>query len=193
MKEVAYFAYGSLVNSATRLRPNARAEPALLKGWLRQWKHCIDTDSGKACVLSVRPRVGAEIEGVWVLDNCDTIAEVDRREIGYHREHIPYQPADTGLSVVGLETYIYVSTGDHNRWGDREYPIWLSYLDCVLDGYIKEWGPAGASRFITSTEGWDVPVLNDRARPKYPRAVVPENRVAIDRLLEESGITRYSV
>jgi hypothetical protein len=40
-------------------------------------------------------------------------------------------------------------------------------VDCALAGYIDVWGPEGASRFVTSTEGWNVPMLDDRADPKY--------------------------
>ena len=189
--DVAYFAYGSLVNRHTRPM-HTRAQPARLNGWLRQWKHCMDTPSGKACALTAVPRVGSQIEGVLVLDRRDKLAEVDRRETGYKRERIVLQQSDIAVPITELETYIYVSTGDHNRWGTTEYPIWLSYVDCILAGCIDVWGRAGAERFIASTEGWQAPLLDDRAAPRYPRALALEEttRQVIDGLLKENGIIR---
>ena len=45
----------------------------------------------------------------------------------------------------------------------------LSYIDVVVQGYLAEYGPDGAERFFETTGGWDVPILNDRAAPLYPR------------------------
>jgi hypothetical protein len=50
------------------------------------------------------------------------------------------------------------------------HPILLSYVDAVVQGYLATYGEAGAERFFATTEGWDAPVLNDRATPRYPRA-----------------------
>jgi len=186
---IAYFAYGSLVNRHTRPL-NTRAQPARLTGWVRQWKHCMETPSGKVCALSAAPRSGAEIEGVLVFDSRDNLAALDQREIDYRRVPIALPPADVAVPTAEMETFIYVSTGDQNRWGSAEYPIWRSYVDCVLAGYIDVWGAAGAARFIASTEGWDAPLLDDRANPRYPRAVVLSDavRVTIDGLLERKRI-----
>jgi hypothetical protein len=150
----------------------------------------MNTTSGKVCALTAAPRLGSEIEGVLVLDRRDNLAKVDRREIGYRRKRINIQSPDAVTSPEGLETYIYISTRDYEQWGNTEYPIWRSYLDCTLAGYIDVWGRDGAERFIASTEGWEAPMLDDRRAPKYPRAVVLNNTVQrmIDRLLEENGI-----
>ena len=51
-------------------------------------------------------------------------------------------------------------------------PILMSYLDVVVQGYLREFGERGARDFFATTDGWDTPVLNDRAAPRYPRAQV---------------------
>jgi hypothetical protein len=44
-----------------------------------------------------------------------------------------------------------------------------SYLDVVVQGYLNEFGEAGAALFFATTHGWDAPILNDRKAPLYPR------------------------
>ena len=48
-------------------------------------------------------------------------------------------------------------------------PILLSYVDVVFQGYLREFGTEGLARFIATTDGWEAPILNDRAAPRYPR------------------------
>jgi hypothetical protein len=188
MNDIAYFGYGSLVNRQTRAA-NTRAYAVTLSGWVRQWKHCIDTPAGKLCALAAVPRDDAEIDGVVVLDDRAGLAATDRRELGYRRERVLIPRFDGDTDAV--EGYIYVSNAPYNRWASEQYPIWRSYVDCVLAGYIDVWGEDGARRFIASTEGWDGPILDDRSAPKYPRAVQLEDalRASIDNLLEKVGIT----
>jgi hypothetical protein len=47
--------------------------------------------------------------------------------------------------------------------------ILLSYLDVVVQGFFREYGAEGVQRFFDTTDGWEVPVLNDRGNPRYPR------------------------
>ena len=191
MNNVAYFAYGSLVNRYTRA-PHTEARPVRLAGWVRQWRHCIETPNGKVCALTVVPRADSELDGVLVVDHREALAEVDRREVGYRREAISGVLPEAGIADNSVETYIYVSNSESLRWGSEEYPIWLSYLECALAGYIDVWERAGAERFMSSTEGWQTPVLDDRAAPKYPRAVALDKptQEIIDGLLKEHEI-RY--
>jgi hypothetical protein len=39
----------------------------------------------------------------------------------------------------------------------------------VVQGFLHEFGEAGVAAFFDTTDGWDTPVLNDRAAPRYPR------------------------
>jgi cation transport protein ChaC len=186
---VAYFAYGSLVNRHTR-SSTAEAIPVRIAGWVRQWRHCVATSRGKACALTAERQPGADIEGVLILDSMENMTKVDEREIGYKREEVRLEQAGNAAPLAGIETYIYVSAGPHTQWGSSEYPIWRSYLDCVLAGYIDVWGRDGAARFIASTSGWQAPILDDRHAPKYPRAVVLPKPVRnmIEEILEQTGV-----
>jgi hypothetical protein len=53
-----------------------------------------------------------------------------------------------------------------------DHAILLSYLDVVVQGFLKEFGESGVTRFFDTTDGWNTPVLNDRNDPRYPRAQV---------------------
>jgi len=63
----------------------------------------------------------------------------------------------------------------------------LSYLDVVVQGFVHEFGTAGAKAFFETTDGWDTPVLDDRAAPIYPRAqtLSAEEQALTDRLLAQ--------
>jgi cation transport protein ChaC len=190
---VVYFAYGSLVNRYSRPE-HTHAVPARVTGWVREWRHCLKTPRGKVCALTAARRPGAEVEGVMVFDRWENLAEVDGREVGYRREQTLVQRVAGAAPPVATDAFIYVSTGPYTQWGSTEYPIWRSYLDCVIAGYIDVWGSPGAARFIASTVGWEAPLLDDRDAPKYQRAVTltATMRNLIDQLLEEGGVLRHS-
>ncbi len=167
---IAYFGYGSLVNAETR-PSHTRTIPLTLSGWTRQWKHCVEASFGKVCALTAARRPGAEIAGLLILDRTDRISEVDRREVGYRREPIEVDQTRLENDWRGIESFIYVSTESCYRWGDQEYPILRTYVDCVIAGFLRTFGRSGAASFVASTEGWHCPILDDRDAPRYPRAV----------------------
>ena len=49
-------------------------------------------------------------------------------------------------------------------------PILLSYLDVVVQGYLRVFGQSGAESFFATSRGWDTPIRDDRANPVYARA-----------------------
>ncbi|MEY8843070.1 gamma-glutamylcyclotransferase, partial [Cribrihabitans sp. XS_ASV171] len=61
-------------------------------------------------------------------------------------------------------------------------PILLSYLDVVVQGYLRVFGVDGADRFFATTDGWESPILDDRAEPRYPRhrRLKDEERAFVD-------------
>ena len=65
------------------------------------------------------------------------------------------------------------------------HPILLSYVDVVVQGYLREFGTAGAERFFETTAGWEAPILDDRAAPRYPRhqELKPDERAFVDAML----------
>jgi len=61
----------------------------------------------------------------------------------------------------------------------------MSYLDVVIQGYLRAFGQDGALRFFETTDGWGSPILNDRAAPRYPRhqALRPDETAFVDEQL----------
>ena len=84
---------------------------------------------------------------------------LDAREFAYDR-----------VALDGLSnTVIYeIPEGKHSA-ASQTHPILLSYLDVVVQGYLNEFGEAGAALFFATTHGWEAPILNDRSAPRYPR------------------------
>lgn len=175
MNDPRFFGYGSLVNLATHDYP----DPALatLTGWRRVWRH---TAARPVAFLSVEPCTETEIAGVIARVPGADWAALDEREAAYDRQDVSHQV--TG-GVAGASVAVYqVSTAAAPT---REHPILLSYIDVVVQGYLHHWGEDGALAFFETTSGWNAPILNDRAAPRYPRhqALSAAERGTVDRLL----------
>src|SRR5690349_10132293 len=178
--EVAYFGYGSLVNEFTWARPYEKQVGAI-DGWIREWKHCVDTPFGKICALTVAPRSSSRIRGLFIKCDREELKAVDDREIGYERTLVS-ETEITSAKGLPRELYIYKSTQIPYRRGDKDYPLFLSYVEVVILGYFKVFGEAGVDHFISTTTGWDTPVFDDRDRPLYPRVapIEPDVRLLIE-------------
>jgi len=157
-----FFGYGSLVNRNTHQYDNPR--PAQLSGWRRVWRHTV---LRPLAYLTVEPDSSTTIDGlIAAVPDADWDA-LDVRETAYERvpaahqvQHpLPFQP----------EIALYsIPDGKHGRPTER-HPVLLSYIDVVVQGYLHEYGAKGATLFFDTTDGWDAPILNDRAKPVYPR------------------------
>jgi hypothetical protein len=175
------FGYGSLVNRET-LPEHVRARPATVRGWRRAWRAASRSASWGVCAVSVAEAPGAEIDGLLVIFEDAVWPVIEAREHRYRWFVLP----DFGERVLAFR-----AGAEADRWGDREHPVHLTYVDTVLQGYLREFGEAGARRFMETTDGWHVPILDDRAAPRYPRArplPAPE-RALVDGLLAETGAT----
>ena len=157
-----FFGYGSLVNRATH--GYADPQPATLTGWRRVWRH---TDLRAVAYLTVVPDPGCEIDGLIAAVPGDDWQALDAREEAYDRIAAAHQVRHALPHAPQIALYT-IPEGKHGRPTDR-HPVLLSYLDVVVQGYLREFGPTGARRFFDTTDGWDAPVLNDRAAPIYPR------------------------
>lgn len=157
-----FFGYGSLVNRASHAF--AGAEPAQLTGWRRVWRH---TDLRPVAYLTVVPDHEAEIDGLIAPVASQDWPALDLREAAYIRRSaahqvrhaLPHRP----------EIMLYTIPEGRHAAPTHAHPILLSYLDVVVQGYLREFGSAGVARFFDTTQGWDAPVLDDRAAPLYPR------------------------
>lgn len=169
------FGYGSLVNRGT-LPPHIETEKASVRGWRRAWRATSVGANGGVCSLSVVPDPDTTIEGLVVTFDDVVWPIIRRREHNYD-----YLPLEDHEDVL-----IFRAKEGIDRFGDARHPIFMSYLETTLQGFLTEFGPDGAARFMATTEGWHVPILNDREVPNYPRAQLLSSaeQIKVDELLE---------
>jgi hypothetical protein len=163
VKHPHFFGYGSLVNRDTHNFTPVHLSK--ITGWRRVWHRA---PIRPAAFLSVIRDSGSEIEGVIAPVPNDDWAALDAREYAYDRIAVTHEVSHGADDVRDVS--IYAIPPEHSAPPDEEHPILLSYIDAVLQGYLREYGADGAMRFIQTTEGWDTPVKDDRNAPIYPRA-----------------------
>lgn len=178
-----FFGYGSLVNRDTHVYQNtARAQ---LAGWRRTWVY---TSARGQAFLSVIEDHASTIDGLIAEVPDADWAALDAREHGYARilsgnaaQHSHAPAKQVSHYAVPQETWTQ----------SNESHILLSYLDVVVQGYLREFGAGGVSRFFDTTDRWDTPVLNDRAAPLYPRAqtLTAQETALVDQHLALRGVT----
>lgn len=162
MKDPFFFGYGSLVNTATHDFENVHAATA--RGWRRAWRH---TALREVSFLTAVPDSLSRIEGLIASVPGSDWAALDEREHAYDRlgashqvDHAAGHPLDIAIYAIAPERHGPPSDG---------HPILMSYLETVLQGYLHRFGPAGVQGFISTTDGWEAPIRDDRAAPVYPR------------------------
>ena len=181
-KHPHFFGYGSLVNRDTH--SFAPVHRSRIKGWRRVWHRA---PVRPAAFLSVVRDENAEIEGVIApVPNDDWVA-LDAREYAYDR--ISVSDAVTHQADAVRDISIYAIPPHAAAPPNEDHPILLSYIDAVMQGYLREFGEAGATRFMTTTEGWDTAVRDDRDAPIYPRAQLLSGfeRSFVDDMLSSIG------
>lgn len=94
-------------------------------------------------------------------------AALDHRERAYAR--VPAAHQVTHALPHQPDIAVYAVPGDQHHAPNANHALLLSYIDVVVQGYLREFGPDGAARFFDTTSGWDAPVIDDRAAPRYPR------------------------
>ncbi len=140
------------------------AQTATLKGWRRIWRH---TNLRKLAYLTVIPDEQGIIDGLIAPVPGDDWAALDLREAAYDRlpaAHLISHDLDHQPEIA-----VYAIPDGRHVAPSAEHPVLLSYIDVVTQGYLREFGEEGAARFFITTGGWDMPVLDDRAAPVYPR------------------------
>ena len=189
-----FFGYGSLVNRGTHDYPDA--VPAKAKGWRRLWRH---TGLRPVAFLTVIADRDSTIEGLIAgVPNADWAA-LDEREWAYQRLDASDDISHPLRHDPDVALYAVPSDPEHDAL--TKHPILLSYVDVVVQGYLNEFGQDGAQRFFDTTDGWDIPIIDDRRAPMYPRhqtLTKDERRFVDDRLSalpakieqgEDSGLT----
>jgi cation transport regulator ChaC len=162
MQNSYFFGYGSLVNRSTHV--HAPVHRATLHGWHRAWRAVPERS---LCYLTAVYDGTSSLQGLIAPVPGDTWAELDRREAAYDRH-----PATHALThhSDAQSVVVYAIDPVRHRAPGPENPILLSYLDVVIAGYLAEYGPEGPAQFFQTTSGWQAPVLDDRAAPRYARA-----------------------
>jgi hypothetical protein len=179
----AFFGYGSLVNRATH--SYATAAPAILTGWRRVWRH---TRLRPFAYLSVEP-AEARIDGLIAQVPGGDWTVLDERE-GAYRRHAVAPPMLSQAPGWARIVEIYAINPKHAD-PEARHPILLSYLDTVVQGFLREFGEAGVERFFASTAGWSR-LFDDRTNPIYPRhqALTAQERGLVDAHIAAMDIAR---
>ena len=156
-----FFGYGSLVNRATHDYPDAH--PARLQGWRRAW---VRTRRRDVVFLTVIPDPDTTIEGLIAAVPGADWAALDLREAGYTR-----QPSAQSIlhPLAPPPDIAHYTIPPQEQCPDDNHVILRSYLDVVVQGYLREFGEDGVARFFETTSGWHTPIRDDRAAPVYPR------------------------
>lgn len=178
MTDAYVFGYGSLVNRATH--DHADATPATLSGWHRAWRH---TALRPVAFLTVVPDAEAEIDGLVAHVPAAAWPALNDREHAYDRVR-----ADRVAHRLSNPATVHVYTIPHGKHGlpDATHPVLLSYIDVVVQGFLREFGEDGVARFFETTTGWDAPIATDRHAPVYSRhqALTRKERALVDRHLD---------
>ena len=140
------------------------ARTAHLSGWRRIWRY---TTLRQVAYLTVVRDADSTIDGLIAPVPDQDWDALDYRERAYDRvaaahqitHTLPHQP----------EIAVYAVPEDQAGTHSRDHTLLLSYIDVVVQGYLREFGPEGVKRFFASTSGWDAPIINDRTTPRYPR------------------------
>ena len=156
-----FFGYGSLVNRATH--EYRSCHPAKLTGWKRAWRH---TSLRPVAYLTAVPAAGVTIQGLIAAVPSANWVALDEREHAYDRHAAPHvaHPLDPKTDVQ-----VYAIAAGKHLTPTSNHPILLSYLDVVVQGYLREFGTKGVKDFFETTDGWDAPIKDDRREPIYPR------------------------
>ncbi|WP_435257864.1 gamma-glutamylcyclotransferase family protein [Thioclava sp. FR2] len=174
-----FFGYGSLVNRTTHDYPSAK--PAKLDGWRRVWVHVA---ARPVAYLSVEPDPHSYILGLIADVPGDDWAALDEREHAYARH-----PVEAHVGPERHAVQVYAVPSQNRLTPSKVNPLLLSYIDVVVQGFLREFGDPGASHFFATTKGWDAPILNDRQKPIYPRCqrLTAEETGVVDRGLAQLG------
>ena len=179
-----FFGYGSLVNRDTH--DFTDAHPARLTGWRRIWRH---TAIRPVAYLTVVPDADCAIDGLMAAVPDGDWGALDHRERAYDRigaQHqishpLPHSP----------EVAVYTIPDAKHARPSETCPVLLSYIDVVVQGYLREYGEAGVQHFFDTTHGWDAPVLDDRSAPIYPRhcTLTSDEASLVDDMLRKHAVT----
>jgi hypothetical protein len=188
------FAYGSLINSASRRisLPATKAFPVEVLGERRGWYAPI-LGSG-ATGLGLVQDADSRCNGVIIHISKEQLNSVDDRELphGYERVELPADRILVERESALPNGPIWTYRNHQHALPTKDLPIIQSYVDVVLKGCFSI-DLAFAERFVDTTDGWSAPWVNDRKTPRYLRAAPnAANERAVDELLARRQATAFA-
>lgn len=186
MKTPYFFGYGSLVNRGTHAFQDARR--ARIAGWRRAWRH---VEGRTVAFLTAVPDAACEFAGLIAAVPSADWALLDKREHSYDRVQTAGVQHDLAPAP---EIHIYHAPPDRHVAASTLRPVLLSYIDVVVQGYLREFGEDGVAEFFATTSGWDAPILDDRAAPIYSRhqTLTPFEASLVEHHLNALSVERVS-
>ncbi len=187
MTDAYFFGYGSLVNRLTH--GYMPAHPATAHGWRRAWRY---TPDRQVAYLTAIPDADCTIQGLIAPVPGRGWATLDLREHAYERLQAEHQVDHDAPDARQIA--IYAIAAEKLHLPDDDHPVLLSYIDVVIQGFLAEYGLAGVEAFFETTTGWEAPILDDRAAPRYPRAqqLTDHERDLVDRNLRNLDCSLFS-
>ena len=183
------FGYGSLICRTSRTTTTQWLEDAnvTLHGYERNW--CANISAARTTVLGITQAEGATCNGMLVRLTEEALRLVDERERAsvyarhaLQRSRLDFPAPSRNSSLDNSWGYVCVTP----KPPDTDAPIVQSYVDVVLGGCLAT-STEFAQEFIRTTGGWRHPWLNDRAAPRYVRAVRnPKLETRVDELLKQT-------
>ncbi|MFT6085735.1 MAG: hypothetical protein ACJAWT_000355 [Glaciecola sp.] len=168
--------YGSLMSKTSRDRySNIRSLPlpVIVNGWERAW--VTKSDDEKQTYVGAYQNSSSSFNGHAFYTNIDE--KLLQRELDYRFSEVTLDQLDFGLalnsSVLEVLSHhtIYVCETLQQKLPSIEFPVNASYIDTCLKGCLEVGGLDEVTRFIKTTRHWpDAFKLDDRLKPKYPRA-----------------------
>jgi hypothetical protein len=160
---VQVFGYGSDL-CLSLIPKHLSFQTATLEGWTKQWSYRStdrDNPEEKNTDLNIIPSDSGSVLGLLFTMTEEQLQEVMSREDGYQQ---------SGVSIDGKLIDTFTADSKHRHLANKDFPIWLSYLDCVLLGAHHFYGFDGVQKVIESLG--ESPIYNDRDEPDSKKAIV---------------------
>ncbi len=194
------FGYGSLVNSTSRRLTGVTgiALPARVAYLHRRWgipdaPQGVPGEVPKHGMTALAANFSSEAvttNGVLLPVTEDQLAKFDLREEGYRRVRLDYETISAldgnkvPLDDITAPIWAYLIPQEECVAPSVEFPIALSYVEVVVDGF-REISEEAAVEFLKTTDQW-THFIDDRHDPRYVRAMTTVSRDKVDALLRSN-------
>lgn len=186
------FGYGSLINAESRKKSgySGKSIPVIVNGIKRAWSVRINPPHNLT-VLGAYFDKSSKCNGVIVEIPKGELKQFDDRELPFGYKRIALSSKEIiPISGKAPKGNIWVYVEKEHFFPTKTFPIAQSYVDVVINGCL-EINKDFAKDFITLTDNWDSPWINDRNNPKYPRAGSSSSNAPIDTILKKTILSSF--